>query len=51
MSFYPLRETNLKARQCLEDTNRHLGQNEHALSQFNGQIHCEPPNNNLSRYD
>lgn len=42
-------ETNLKSRQCLEGTNQ-LGQNEHALSHFNGHIVCEPPNNNLSRF-
>eukprot|EP00095_Tigriopus_kingsejongensis_P008981 maker-scaffold570_size134912-snap-gene-0.9 protein:Tk08981 transcript:maker-scaffold570_size134912-snap-gene-0.9-mRNA-1 annotation:"phospholipid-transporting atpase id" len=42
-------ETNLKARQSEEVTNQ-LGQNENALSQFNGHIVCEPPNNNLSRF-
>ncbi|XP_059080984.1 phospholipid-transporting ATPase ID-like isoform X5 [Tigriopus californicus] len=43
-------ETNLKARQSEELTNQ-LGQNENALSQFNGHIVCEAPNNNLSRFE
>jgi len=40
----------LKSRQC-EDATNQLGQNEAALSQFNGHIICEPPNNNLSRFE
>ncbi len=43
-------ETNLKSRLCEEATNA-LGQNEAALSQFNGHVVCEPPNNNLSRFE
>ena len=44
------RETNLKSRQCEEPTNQ-LGEDEQALSKFNGHIVCEPPNNNLSRFE
>ncbi len=43
-------ETNLKARQCEEETNR-MGEDEQELSKFDGHIVCEPPNNNLSRYN
>ncbi len=39
----------MKARQC-EDVTNQLGQNERALSEFNGHIVCEAPNNNLSRW-
>ena len=28
-----------------------IGDNEKELSQFNGHIKCEPPNNNLSRFE
>lgn len=42
-------ETNLKLRQALPDTN-HMDAEGH-LSQFNGIIKCEPPNNNLHRFD
>ena len=28
-----------------------MGDNEKELSQFNGHIKCEPPNNNLSRFE
>ena len=43
-------ESNLKSRQCEEATNE-MGDNEVALSQFNGHIICEPPNSNLSRFE
>jgi len=43
-------ETNLKVKQCLDKTNA-LGEDEKSLSQFNGHIICEPPNNNLSKFD
>jgi hypothetical protein len=43
-----LRETNLKVKQCLDDTNA-LGEDERSLSEFCGHILCEPPNNNLGR--
>jgi len=43
-------ETNLKVKQCLDKTNA-LGEDEKSLSQFNGHIVCEPPNNNLSKFD
>ena len=32
-------------------SNNLLGEDEKALSQFNGHIICEPPNNNLSKFD
>ena len=44
------RETNLKTRQCDEATNS-MGDNEKELSEFKGHIKCEPPNNNLSRFE
>ena len=43
-------ETNLKVKQCLDSTNV-LGEDEKSLSQFNGHIVCEPPNNNLSKFE
>ena len=43
-------ETNLKVKQCLDVTNV-LGEDEKSLSQFNGHIICEPPNNNLSKFE
>ena len=43
-------ETNLKVKQCLDTTNL-LGEDEKSLSQFNGHIICEPPNNNLSKFE
>ena len=42
-------ETNLKVKQCLDVTNV-LGEDEKSLSQFNGHIICEAPNNNLSKF-
>lgn len=43
-------ETNLKAKQCLNETSE-MGQDNEQLSQFNGEIVCEPPNNILNRFD
>ena len=43
-------ETNLKVKQCLDVTNV-LGEDEKSLSQFNGHIICEAPNNNLSKFE
>ena len=43
-------ESNLKSRQSEESTNQ-MGEDEVALSQFNGHITCEPPNSNLSRFE
>merc|ERR1711935_592712 len=43
-------ESNLKSRQSEEATNQ-MGEDEVALSQFNGHIICEPPNSNLSRFE
>jgi len=43
-------ETNLKVKQCLDVTNA-LGEDEHSLSKFDGHIICEPPNNNLSKFE
>lgn len=43
-------ETNLKAKQCLNETSE-MGENHNLLSQFNGEIVCEPPNNILNRFD
>jgi len=43
-------ETNLKVKQCLDVTNV-LGEDEKSLSQFDGHIICEPPNNNLSKFE
>ncbi|CAG0923740.1 unnamed protein product, partial [Notodromas monacha] len=44
-------ETNLKARQCLPETHDVLGNDPQLLSAFNGAVWCEPPNNNLSRFE
>ena len=40
----------MKSRQCLAETSD-LGQEEALLGAFNGEIFCEPPNNNLSRFE
>ena len=48
--FFVSRESNLKSRQSEEATNQ-MGEDEVALSQFNGHIICEPPNSNLSRFE
>lgn len=44
------RETNLKCRQALPDTSE-LGQDEVMLGRFDGEIVCEPPNNNLNKFE
>ena len=49
ISTFFSRETNLKAKSCDVATNQ-LGEDETALSHFNGRIICEPPNNNLSSF-
>ena len=49
-SLFFSRESNLKSRQSEEATNQ-MGEDEVALSQFNGHIICEPPNSNLSRFE
>lgn len=43
-------ETNLKCRQALTDTAA-MQQDESLLSQFDGEIVCEPPNNNLNKFE
>lgn len=43
-------ETNLKAKQCLNETFE-MGQDIEQLAKFNGEIVCEPPNNILNRFD
>ncbi|XP_056157796.1 phospholipid-transporting ATPase ID isoform X2 [Lampris incognitus] len=42
-------ETNLKVRQALTVTGD-LGDNIDRLAAFNGEVHCEPPNNRLDRF-
>lgn len=44
------RETNLKCRQVLPET-AVLLDDIRKLSSFYGEIHCEAPNNNLSRFE
>ena len=43
-------ETNLKCRQVLPET-AVLLDDIRKLSTFHGEIHCEPPNNNLTKYE
>jgi len=43
-------ETNLKVRQAIPETAA-LGDNIEALSKFNAELLCEPPNNRLSRFE
>ncbi|XP_074604533.1 ATPase phospholipid transporting 8B [Brevipalpus obovatus] len=43
-------ETNLKCRQALPET-ADLSDNIVLLSKFDGEIRCEPPNNNLTKYE
>ena len=43
------RETNLKCKQCLTATVP-LREDVEAISAFDGEIVCEPPNNNLSKF-
>ncbi|KAM9743335.1 phospholipid-transporting ATPase ID-like isoform 1-T2 [Menidia menidia] len=42
-------ETNLKVRQALPVTGD-LGDDIEKLADFNGEVHCEPPNNRLDRF-
>ncbi|XP_077570328.1 phospholipid-transporting ATPase ID-like isoform X2 [Stigmatopora nigra] len=42
-------ETNLKVRQALPVTGD-LGDDVFKLADFNGEVHCEPPNNRLDRF-
>uniref|UniRef100_A0A3B3ZMG9 Phospholipid-transporting ATPase n=1 Tax=Periophthalmus magnuspinnatus TaxID=409849 RepID=A0A3B3ZMG9_9GOBI len=42
-------ETNLKVRQALTVTGE-LGDNFEALTAFNGEVRCEPPNNRLDKF-
>lgn len=43
-------ETNLKCRQCLVET-AEIGQDDGKLSEFNGEIICEQPNNLLNKFE
>ncbi|KAG0716453.1 putative phospholipid-transporting ATPase IM [Chionoecetes opilio] len=43
-------ETNLKCKQCLPET-EDLGQNDRLIGGFQGEVHCEPPNNQLNKFD
>lgn len=43
-------ETNLKCRQSLSETVQ-LGDNISELANFDGEIICEPPNNNLTKFE
>ncbi|XP_066246628.1 probable phospholipid-transporting ATPase IM isoform X2 [Euwallacea similis] len=43
-------ETNLKCRQCLEDT-AVMGQDDARLGEFDGEIVCEQPNNLLNKFE
>lgn len=43
-------ETNLKCKQCLPET-EDLGQDDSLIGAFQGEIHCEPPNNQLNKFD
>lgn len=44
------RETNLKCRQCLVET-AEMGQDDTKISQFDGEIVCETPNNLLNKFE
>ncbi|CAH1128535.1 unnamed protein product [Ceutorhynchus assimilis] len=43
-------ETNLKCRQCLVET-AEMGQDDALISEFDGEIVCEQPNNLLNKFD
>ncbi|XP_023211422.1 phospholipid-transporting ATPase ID-like, partial [Centruroides sculpturatus] len=43
-------ETNLKCKQALPET-AELGEDNSLMGKFNGEIACEPPNNNLSKFE
>lgn len=49
-TFLVDRETNLKCRQTLTETIE-LQDDVNALSKFHGEIRCEPPNNNLTKFE
>lgn len=44
------RETNLKCRQCLVET-AEMGQDDGLISEFDGEIICEQPNNLLNKFE
>uniref|UniRef100_A0A0N7ZAC6 Phospholipid-transporting ATPase n=1 Tax=Scylla olivacea TaxID=85551 RepID=A0A0N7ZAC6_SCYOL len=43
-------ETNLKCKQCLTETEE-LGQNDNLIGAFQGEVRCEPPNNQLNKFE
>ncbi|XP_071513897.1 phospholipid-transporting ATPase ID isoform X3 [Panulirus ornatus] len=43
-------ETNLKCKQCLPET-EDLGQDDGLIGAFQGEIRCEPPNNQLNKFE
>lgn len=43
-------ETNLKCRQCLVET-AEMGQDDHLIGSFDGEIICETPNNLLNKFE
>ncbi|XP_037782444.1 probable phospholipid-transporting ATPase IM isoform X2 [Penaeus monodon] len=43
-------ETNLKSKQCLPET-EDFGQDVGRIGSFQGEIRCEPPNNQLNKFD
>ncbi|XP_066966209.1 phospholipid-transporting ATPase ID isoform X15 [Macrobrachium rosenbergii] len=43
-------ETNLKCKQCLPETES-LGQDDARIGAFRGEIRCEPPNNQLNKFE
>lgn len=43
-------ETNLKCKQCLPET-EDLGQDDGLIGTFQGEIRCEPPNNQLNKFE
>lgn len=43
-------ETNLKSKQCLPETEE-FGQDVGRIGSFQGEIRCEPPNNQLNKFD
>ncbi|KAK4292264.1 hypothetical protein Pmani_034959 [Petrolisthes manimaculis] len=43
-------ETNLKCKQCLPETEE-LGQDDARIGTFQGEVRCEPPNNQLNKFD
>ena len=45
-----LRETNLKCKQCIPET-AEFGSNHAEIGTFNGEIVCEPPNNQLNKFE